>query len=262
MRVVAVIPARLASTRLPQKVLGDIAGMPMLWHVWQAVRCATVVDDLCVATDSHEVMTAVQSWGGQALLTSRHCRSGTERIASILDQLDAEFVINVQADEPLLHPSIVESLVRRWIERQCPIVTPVFRITTLEELENPAVVKVVRAATGRAMYFSRAAIPFVRDLPRTLWLSNAAYWGHVGVYGFARDVLSAYALLPPSSLEDIEKLEQLRFVEAGYNIDTVETLHRPFSVDTPEDLEEVRNRILARNACEGNRESSEIRIGR
>jgi 3-deoxy-manno-octulosonate cytidylyltransferase (CMP-KDO synthetase) len=258
MRVVAVIPARLGSTRLPRKVLGDIAGRPMLWHVFQAVRRAKLVDEVFVATDSHEVVKAVEQWGGQALLTSPHCRTGTDRIASILDHLEGDFVINVQADEPLMHPRVVDSLVERWVEQRSLIVTPVYRIISLQELENSAVVKVVRAATGRAIYFSRAAIPVLRDVPRSHWLSSAVYWGHVGAYGFARCALSIYGSLPPSRLEEGECLEQLRFIEAGYEIDTVETSYRPIGVDTPEDLQEARRRILARADEIGDREPSSV----
>jgi 3-deoxy-manno-octulosonate cytidylyltransferase (CMP-KDO synthetase) len=260
MRVVAVIPARLGSTRLSRKVLRDIAGRPMLWHVFQSVRRATMIDELLVATDSHEVVAAVEQWGGRVVMTSPRCRCGTDRIASILDRLEGDFVINIQADEPLMHPDLVDSLVRRWVERQSRIITPVYRITSLDELENPSVVKVVRSASGRAIYFSRAPVPFLRDVPRTLWLSSAVYWGHVGAYGFAPSVLSVYGSMPPSPLEELERLEQLRLVEAGYEIDTIETTYRPIGVDTLEDLLEVRRRFLRPGDEIGDPESPKLRV--
>jgi len=238
--IAALIPARLASTRLPNKVLADIHGRPMLWHVWNRVQQAHVFDRVIVATDAEEVYQAVESWGGSVLMTSPTCRSGTERIASILDQLDADLIVNVQGDEPLIPPQMLNDLVRLWQSNPTDLITPIFRLTTLEEVLSATRVKVTRAASGEALYFSRSPIPFVRDLPQHRWLEQHIFWGHIGVYGYRRDVLAAYASLPVGQLEVAEQLEQLRFLEAGYHFQTFETGYHPIAVDVFADLEHVR----------------------
>lgn len=244
MRFLVVIPARLGSTRLPRKVLADIHGHPLIWHVWQRVRQAQHIAEVHVATDSPEVQAVVEAFGGQVLMTSPDCRSGTERLATCLDRVDAEYIINVQGDEPLVDPAMLDALVARWEEAPADLITPVFRIRALEEVFNPNIVKVARASSGEALYFSRSPIPFVRDLPQEEWLSRHTFWGHVGVYGYRRDVLEAYPSLPVSPLEAAESLEQLRFLDAGYRFQTVETDYRPIAVDVPADLDRVRQ-ILA-----------------
>lgn len=240
MSAIAVIPARLASTRFPRKVLADLHGRPLLWHVWRRTCQASSFSAVHVATDSLEVKEAVESWGGSALLTSPECRSGTERIASLLPCLEAELIVNVQGDEPLLDPAMLDLLVDAGLQPQVELVTPVYQITEACDLSNPNIVKVARAADGRALYFSRSPIPHRRGLPLERWLEGGEYWGHVGVYGYRRLVLEGYTRLPASPLEASEKLEQLRFLEAGYTFHTIETGYRPVAVDTPEDLERVR----------------------
>jgi 3-deoxy-manno-octulosonate cytidylyltransferase (CMP-KDO synthetase) len=245
MFVTAVIPARLGSTRLPRKVLADIHDRPLLWYVWQQVRKARRIDELFVATDAEEVRQAVEGWGGQVLMTSPECRSGTQRIASVLDQLRGDFILNVQGDEPFTDPAMLDALVQRWDPVSSPLVTAVYRIAGEPELRNPNIVKVVRAQDGTALYFSRSPVPFVRDLAPAQWLQHPVFWGHIGVYGFGRDVLAAYPQLPDSRLESAECLEQLRLLEAGYRFQTVETNYRPIAVDTADDLEHVRQRIAS-----------------
>lgn len=248
MKLIAVIPARLESTRLPRKILADIQGKPMLWHVWSRVRQVSRLDAVYVATDSELIADEVRSWGGVAYLTSPECRSGTERIASLLPQVEADFILNVQGDEPLVDPDMIDALVQRWMEDQPELVTSVYRINTFEELTSPNVVKVTRTSNGQALYFSRQPIPFVRDVPEEKWLDIAPYWGHVGVYGYRRDLLEIYPGLPESKLETAEKLEQLRFLEAGYSFQTVETNYRPAAVDTQADLDLVRSIFAAAKA--------------
>lgn len=243
MKVSAVIPARLASNRLPRKILADIHGKPLLWHVWSQVEKVEGIGEIFVATDSDEVVSMVESWGGMALLTSKKCRSGTERIASILDHLDGEFILNVQADEPLIDPRMLETIVMAADKTEGDIITSVFPITQMGDLFNPNLVKVVRALDGRALYFSRSPIPFVRDVPQDHWLEQLTFWGHVGVYGYKRETLMVYPSLPVSPLETAERLEQMRFLDAGFWIDTIETTYHPIGVDTPADLQRVR-RIL------------------
>lgn len=240
MTITAVIPARLGSTRLPGKVLADIQGRPLIWHVWNRVRQAEQIAEVFVATDADEVRAAVEGWGGRVVMTSPECRSGTHRIASVLDQFAGEFLLNVQGDEPMIEPAMLDSLVECWRRTRAPLVTPVYRLQTLSQLQDPNLVKVVRAGDGTALYFSRSAVPYVRDVPLEHWMDRHAFWGHVGVYGYAREVLASYDQLPPSGLEETERLEQLRFLEAGLSFQTVETVYHPISVDTPQDLEHVR----------------------
>ena len=245
MKTVAIIPARLASTRLPRKVLADICGKPLVQHVWERVTQVPNIQQIIVATDSDEVAEVVTGFGGQAMLTDPACQSGTERIASLLPHLTADLVLNVQGDEPLVDPGMLEALVAGWLAAPCDLITPVYRITTQEELTNPNVVKVARAHDGRALYFSRSPIPFVRDAPQENWLAHAQFWGHIGVYGYRPSVLAQYAQVPASPLQTAESLEQLRFMEAGYAIFTVETTYRSIAVDVPADLDKVRQRICS-----------------
>lgn len=244
MSAIVAIPARLKSTRFPRKVLADIHGKPMLWHVLHGVSQAKRIGGVWVLTDSQEVVDAATSWGAKALMTPEECPSGTARIASVIDQLDADIVVNVQADEPLITGEVVDAVVGALEEGEAEVATPVYRLTTLEEIADPNVVKVVRGTDGRALYFSRSPIPHVRDKEQGEWLSNSEFWGHVGVYGFQRSVLCQYMQLPEGQLEGAEKLEQLRLLEASKRIQTVEIEYRPHAVDVPEDLEVVK-RILA-----------------
>lgn len=243
MKSIAIIPARLASTRLPRKVLADICGKPLVQHVWERVSQAKNIGSVIVATDSPEVLQIVADWGGKAILTDPACQSGTERITSILGELDADLILNVQGDEPLVDPGMLNALVASWVSFPCDLITPVYRITGNEDLISPNVVKVARAQDGRALYFSRSPIPYVRDWPQEEWLAHQAFWGHIGVYGYSKDVLAKYAELPASPLQAAESLEQLRFLEAGYTFRTVETTYHSIAVDTQSDLEKVRRLI-------------------
>ncbi|MFC1937083.1 3-deoxy-manno-octulosonate cytidylyltransferase [Chloroflexota bacterium] len=239
-----VIPARLASSRLPGKVLADIAGKPLVQHVYErAVKAAA--HQVLVATDSEEVCHAVAEFGGTAVLTDPDLPSGTARIAAIIDQISSEVIVNVQADQPLVEPDLITQVAQRFSNTAADIITPVWRITDAADLFDAGIVKVVRGHDGRALYFSRSPIPFVRDAAISDWLRKATFWGHYGIYGYRRQVLVDFkSCLPPSPLEEAEKLEQLRFLEAGYRIYTVETSYRQVAVDTAEDLARVR-RIMA-----------------
>jgi 3-deoxy-manno-octulosonate cytidylyltransferase (CMP-KDO synthetase) len=249
MNVSVVIPARLASTRLPRKVLADLGGKPVLRHVWERVARMRRATEILVATDSEEVAQAAAGWGGQFVMTSPHCRSGTERIASILDGLKGQFILNVQGDEPFIDPVLLDALVECFAAEGGDVVTPVYSIRDYATLVNPAVVKVVRGADGRAWYFSRSPIPHVRGVPAEEWPARGLHWGHLGVYGYARAKLAAYATLPESPLESVEALEQLRFLEAGWRIQTVETDYHAVAIDTPEDLARARALLAAEPAA-------------
>ena len=240
MTAIVAIPARLQSTRFPRKVLADIHGKPMLWHVLQGVSTAEHIREVVVLTDSHEVVEAASSWGVTVLMTSPECPSGTARIASVIGQLDGDIIVNVQADEPLITGGVVDAVVATLEDRDGEVATPVYRLSTAEELADSNVVKVVRGAGGRALYFSRSPIPHVRESQPGEWLNHASFWGHVGLYAYRRNVLGQYMQLPEGQLEAVEKLEQLRLLEAGMSILTVEIDYRPHAVDIPSDLEVVK----------------------
>jgi len=240
MHVSVVIPARLASTRLPRKVLADLGGKPVLQHVWERVAQMKRATEIFVATDSEEVARAVAGWGGQFVMTSPECRSGTERIASIVEGLRGNFILNVQGDEPFIEPALLDALADRFASAGGDVVTPVYRLCDQAALLNPAVVKVARAEDGRALYFSRSTIPYLRGVPVEQWAARGLHWGHLGVYGYARARLASYASLPESALETAEALEQLRFLAAGWRIQTVETEYHAVAIDTPSDLERAR----------------------
>ena len=243
MKAVAAIPARLQSTRFPRKVLADIHGKPMLWHVCQGVAQAKMIDEIWVLTDSKEVFDAAGSWGVKAVMTAEDCPSGTDRIASVVSVLDAEIIVNVQGDEPTIAGSVVDLMVSALQESDADMVTPVFPITDPSEIVDPNLVKVVRASNGDALYFSRSPIPYLRDVPQAEWPSSAAYWGHVGVYGYRRSLLEEFPSLPEGRLEKAERLEQLRLLEAGKTVRTVEIDWRPFGVDVPADLAAVKSML-------------------
>jgi len=239
MAIVA-IPARLKSTRFPRKVLANIQGKPMLWYVYRAASQAKTISAVWVLTDSLEVLDEAISWGANALMTPEDCPSGTARIVSAMDKLEGDIIVNVQADEPLLRSDVVDGLVAALQGSQAQVATPVYPIENIEELVNPNLVKVVRAPDGRALYFSRSPIPYVRDVAQRDWLQHSPFWGHVGVYAYRRAVLEEYPRLPESRLEGAEKLEQLRLLEAGVQILTVEIDYRPQGVDVPSDLDLVK----------------------
>lgn len=259
--VVVAVPARLASSRLPGKVMADIAGQPMLLRVLERCQRARGVAAVLVCSDCDEVLDAAADWGFKGVQTSADCNSGSDRLASVVDEILAfgaassenTLVINVQADQPFLDPSIIENMIEKssasrragadlmaWL----PVITPVYPLGP-DKIHDPDIVKVLRAGNGRAITFSRSAMPHVRGVPPERWHDRADYWGHVGVYGFRGDVLSGWRRLPESRLEDLEKLEQLRLIEAEIPISTFAVDSDCFSVDTPAQLEHAR-RIAGR----------------
>ena len=237
---IAVIPARFSSTRLPGKPLADIHGRPMIEHVYRRASEAASLDRVIVATDDRRVFEAVRAFGGEVLMTSPHHRTGSERVAEVAAQLDSVLIVNVQGDEPLLAPAMIDDAVAACLaDPSLGMSTVRYRITDPAEIASPAVVKVVTDLRGRALYFSRAAVPFLRD-PGT----PAIWYKHVGLYVYRREFLLTFASLPPTPLELSESLEQLRALEHGHAIMTVESRHEALGVDTPDDLERVR-RLLA-----------------
>jgi 3-deoxy-manno-octulosonate cytidylyltransferase (CMP-KDO synthetase) len=230
--IVAVIPSRFASSRFPGKPLARLAGKPMVQHVWERCQESGAFARVGVATDDERIAEAVRAFGGEVWMTSPDCPSGTDRVAEVARLLpESGVLINVQGDEPLIASEALVSLVEAFRDPTVEMATLV-RALAPEEVENPNVVKAVVGVSGDALYFSRAALPFERD-PGT---APVPRWAHIGLYGYRRETLLRLAALPPSPLERVEKLEQLRALEHGIRIRCRETRWSSVGVDTPEDL--------------------------
>ncbi len=248
LRVAGIIPARYGSTRLPGKPLKPILGKPMIQHVYERCAQAGVLDVVCVATDDVRIVEAVESFGGKAVMTRSDHVSGTDRLAEAARSLDADIVVNIQGDQPFIDPVMIEEGVQPFLDDPgvvlCTLKCP---ITHEADLQNPAVVKVVTDSNGDALYFSRSLIPYPREAV------DHAVFEHVGLYVYRKTTLVEVAALPPTILERVESLEQLRWLEHGMRIRVVETKCRDqsfsgFSVDTPEDLERAERMLRERQA--------------
>jgi 3-deoxy-manno-octulosonate cytidylyltransferase (CMP-KDO synthetase) len=238
MHVTAVIPARLASTRLPRKILREIAGRPMLAWVYEAARKSKALDQVIVATDSDEIMDVCKQNGFAARMTSPDCKSGTERVYEVAREINADVYVNVQGDEPLTRPVHMDQLVSLMRDPEVHVGT--LRTPCSEiDINNPNAVKCVADANGRALYFSRATIPFDRDHTGT-----SHYFKHLGFYAYRKPALEKFMSWPESSLEQSERLEQLRFLENGIPIYVAETPFDTVGVDTEEDLRRVKEILL------------------
>lgn len=231
-----VIPARIGSTRLPNKILADINGKPMLWHVWKTANQVPGILGAYVACDDEGVKSLVESWGGKAILTDPACISGTHRIASIIDQIQGNYILGLQADEPFVTLNILQSILTRAAQTSPDILTPIYPIQEEGDLSNPNVVKVVTSHNEQALYFSRSPIPYMRNHPEGQWLKHHTYYGHLGIYCYQRKVLEDFKNLAAGTLDQVESLEQLRFLQADYTIQTILTSNALRSVDVMEDL--------------------------
>ncbi len=239
-RVLGVIPARLASTRLPRKVLREIAGRPMLAWVVEAARACTQLDKVVVATDSDEVAALCHAQGWLVEMTSPALPSGSDRVHAISLLHQAEIYVNIQGDEPLLRPEHLTTLLRPFALPHVDVTTLKVRCTP-ENIANPNAVKVVTATDGRALFFSRATIPYDRD-----GIGTAVYWKHLGLYAFRKAALDRFTALPPSPLEQTERLEQLRLLENGLSLYVEPTNCDTIGVDTEADLHLVEAALLSR----------------
>lgn len=240
--VVAIVPARYQSTRLPGKALAEIAGRPMIEHVYRRASEARAVAGVIVATDDERIARAVEGFGGTALMTRSDHATGTDRLAEVAAMLSCRIVVNVQGDEPLLDPAVIDAVVQPLLDdERLEMSTACRPLDSAEEYTSPAVVKVVRDLSGRALYFSRAPIPHARDGAASF---PAVARAHLGLYAYRRDVLVRLAALPAAEIERLESLEQLRALAHGIGIHVVETRHHSIGVDTPEDLAHVRQRLL------------------
>jgi 3-deoxy-manno-octulosonate cytidylyltransferase (CMP-KDO synthetase) len=244
-KIIGMIPARYASSRLPGKPLIDLCGKTMIQRVFERVSRAALLSEVIVATDDERIFKSVRSFGGKAVMTPPELASGTDRIAYAAGTMDmeADIIVNIQGDEPLIEPDDVDSAAAILVENPRVVMgTLVKKITRSEELESPNTAKVVLDENGFAVYFSRSPIPFVRDEPdRSRWFDRYVFYKHVGIYSYRKDFLLQYSEWPPSSLEQMEKLEQLRAIEKGFRIKTAETGHESVCVDTPDDVDHVRN---------------------
>lgn len=239
---IVVIPSRYESTRFPGKALALLAGRPMIEHVYRRAAGARGISRVVVATDDDRIVRAVDAFGGEALKTSATHLTGTDRLAEAAIGLECDIIVNVQGDEPLVDPSMIERAVAPFAcDPHLQMTSLRARITTLEELRDPNVVKVVVDREEYALYFSRAPIPFDRDSIADL----PEAWRHVGLYAYRRSFLPTFAALAPSPLEQTEQLEQLRALEHGIRIKVLETHHHSIGVDTPADLARVEAILVA-----------------
>lgn len=243
MPVVAVIPARYGSTRLPAKALADIGGVPMVVRVWRQVSMARSIERVIVATDDERIAVPVRAAGGEAMLTSAAHQSGTDRIAEVAGKVHADIYINVQGDQPFTDPSDLDAVAAPMLsDTSIDMATLATPIADLEEFRNPTKVKVVCDAAGNALYFSRSPIPYPRDVEGV----PVGALRHIGIYAYRRDFLLKFASLAPGKLEQLEKLEQLRALENGYRIRVVASVSPSLEIDTAEDLDRARHSQMGR----------------
>jgi 3-deoxy-manno-octulosonate cytidylyltransferase (CMP-KDO synthetase) len=233
------VPAHLASVRLEEKVLLDIKGKAMLLRVLEQCEQAVTRTNVCVVTPDRQIEDTVSGWGFDVYRSSTDLPDGSSAIASIVPRIEVDYIVNVQGDQPLVPPGLIQALIKHLVESGADLVTPVFRITELEDLGDNGVAKVIRDLDGWALYFSRSPIPYIRDIPYEKWLDSVPFWGHYGIYGYPRKTLLNLKQLRYSYLESGEKLEQLRLLQNGLKIFTFETTHRQLAVDTKEDLEKI-----------------------
>lgn len=241
MRVVGIIPARYASTRLPGKPLEMIGGVSLIMRVLSQVKKAKGISEVIVATDDERIYKHISEQGGKALMTSSSHETGTERCFEAYQKLENhfDFIINIQGDEPFVQPEQLEALIESFVD-STEVATMYKKIESLDELLDPNIPKLVLNELNRAIYFSRSAIPFIRETPIEKWLEKEKFYKHIGIYAYRSDILATIVKLKPSKVEMMEQLEQLRWLSNGINIQTIETNIESISVDTYADLEKAR----------------------
>ncbi|MDP3732670.1 MAG: 3-deoxy-manno-octulosonate cytidylyltransferase [Candidatus Omnitrophota bacterium] len=238
MDVIGIIPARYSSARFQGKVLADILGKPMIQHVWERAKQALTLDDLIIACDDERVAHIAEGFGAKVVFTAKGHVSGSDRICEVINPLDVKVVINIQGDEPLIHPTMIDALSRALLDdSSISMATIMKNIEDERVINDPNVVKVVIDKNNFALYFSRSPVPFHA---KESDIRLPVYFKHIGLYGYTKDFLFIYKNLPVSYLERVERLEQLRVLEAGFRIKVIETKHDTVGVDTPEDLEKVK----------------------
>ena len=238
MDVIGVIPARYSSTRFEGKVLADILGKPMIQHVWERAKQALILDELIIACDDGRVADAAKGFGAKVVLTAKGHTSGSDRISEVINPLDVKIVINIQGDEPLIEPVAIDRVGRALLDdSSLSMATLMKKIEDPKDITDPHVVKVVVDKDNFALYFSRAPIPYHAVNSD---LSQPIYYKHIGLYAYTKDFVFTYKNLPVSNLERTECLEQLRVLQEGFRIKVIETDYDSVGVDTPQDLERVR----------------------
>lgn len=243
--VLGVIPARYSSTRLPGKPLADICGKPMIQHVYERAILSKYIEHLIVATDDERIVDAVENFGGKVVMTPSSLPSGSDRIAYVVKNMkDVDIIVNIQGDEPFINPLMIDMAIEPLgFDQNVYVATLAKRITKVDELKDNSIVKVVTDMYNDALYFSRSSIPFVRDIGISLdeKIKKYKFLKHIGLYVYRKEALIEFTRLEKGILEELEKLEQLRFLENKIPIKVVETEFESISVDTPEDLKKARN---------------------
>jgi len=240
MKFLGIIPARYASSRFHGKPLIDIEGKTMIQRVYEQVKKSTKLNDVVVATDDQRIAETVLSFGGEVVMTEEHHQSGTDRCAEVITNIEGyDVAINIQGDEPFIDPAQIDLLANCFEDTTTQIATLIKEITAEEELFNVNIPKVVRNTKGEAIFFSRQTIPFLRAVEKDQWLQRQTFYKHIGIYAYQVDTLKALTQLPISMLEEAEALEQLRWLENGYAIQTAITTHETVAVDTKEDLAKI-----------------------
>lgn len=241
--IVGIIPARFASTRLMGKPLADIGGKPMIQHTWQSAKKSRLLDKVVIAVDDEKLFKIAKNFGAEVYMTPQNVASGSDRIAIVAEQIEeAEIIVNIQGDEPFIKGKMIDEAIEPLLfDRKVNVVTLARRITSVEEMKSPSVVKVVFDYNNFALYFSRSPIPYVRDARTNLQrIETGEIYKHIGLYVYKKESLLKFTSLKPTDLEQIEKLEQLRFLEHGFKMKIVVTEFDSLSVDTPRDLEVAR----------------------
>lgn len=247
MKVIGIIPARYDSTRFPGKPLVDIAGMTMIQRVYNQVKHAASLSEVVVATDDQRIFDHVKSFAGNVVMTKKEHQSGTDRCAEVINNISGfDIAINIQGDEPFIDPQQIDLLVSCFQRPEVEIATLVRPIQELTDLENVNKPKVVLNQKSEALYFSRQPIPYMRGADIKEWLSKETYYNHIGIYGFKVETLKVLARLPISKLETTESLEQLRWLDNGYRIQTAVSTHINDAIDSPEDLQDILKKYFSK----------------
>jgi len=241
MKVLGIIPSRFGSSRFPGKPLIDLAGKSMIQRVYVQAKKSKLLSDVIVATDDERIFKHVEKFGGKAMMTSTSHQSGTDRCAEVLEKLNSDYhaVINIQGDEPFINPDQIDLLAKCFDDDKTELATLINRTDDSNLIQNPNRIKVVIDKNNQALYFSRSPIPFMKEIPTMNWAKYHPYFLHIGIYGYRSDILKSITKLPVSSLEKTESLEQLRWLENGYRIKVAETNFESYSIDSPEDVNNV-----------------------
>jgi 3-deoxy-manno-octulosonate cytidylyltransferase (CMP-KDO synthetase) len=244
MKIIGIIPARFASSRFPGKPLADIGGKSMIQRVYEQAQKAKSLTKVVVATDDHRILSHVIAFGGDAYMTAENHPSGTDRCFEAFQKAGGvekyDYIVNIQGDEPFIDPETIDQMTK-LLDFKTEIATAVKKIVDYETLFDPNVVKAVLTLRKQCLYFSRQTVPYVRGFAPETWLEHADFYKHIGLYAYRSDVLEQISHLPPSPLENTEKLEQLRWLGYGYKIYAILTAYESFGIDTPEDLEKIKN---------------------